>query len=121
MSAYDHKRCTPEGRRLGELLVRLADKQIPKLALEGLADTRCASCAFRAGTVPNGCPQTGLDAFKALADGVPFQCHAVVPGTGKRVCFGYFAAMLEIESRGGLPPEMKAVTDKYEFSPPDQT
>lgn len=83
---------TPEGRALGAQLARLADveeerqrEQFPN------AKPRCADCAFRAGTLPNGCPETLMDAIKALAECVPFYCHHAFDNDGSptRLCAGY--------------------------------
>ena len=60
-----------EGRALGAELARFADVEIAKLG----TDLRCRSCAFRAGTVPNGCLPTVGDALKCSMEGVPFWCH----------------------------------------------
>lgn len=69
-------RPSKEGRELGEQLARLCDaaeaeqlKQFPDMK------RRCASCAFRKGTFPNGCVATTMDAFKAVMEGVDFMCH----------------------------------------------
>ena len=75
LEARERNRVTPEGRALGENMVRLTEPAIARLADEGEPDERCKSCAFRLGTVPNGCPQTQLDALKAVIEDVPFMCH----------------------------------------------
>jgi hypothetical protein len=62
----EHARTTPAGRALGFALVQLTNPTIFRLSLEGEPDTRCKSCALTLGTVPNGCPQTMMDAFKAV-------------------------------------------------------
>lgn len=84
---------TPEGRRLGAALARLADEaeveqrqQFPGML------PRCNDCAFRAGTHPNGCEETLSDAIKCAVEGRPFYCHK---GTRdgeeapKRLCSGW--------------------------------
>jgi hypothetical protein len=81
---------TPEGQALGKELVRLYEPSIAELEKEGEPDERCATCALRAGTYPNGCVTTLMDLFKCAMEGeVPFMCH------DKRrkgeVCHGYFA------------------------------
>ena len=68
---------TPEGRALGRELVRLV----------GSVPDACDDCAFRAGTDPNGCGGTLLDAIACSVNGDPFLCH-VHP----RVCEGWRAA-----------------------------
>ena len=72
----------PAGIKLGGHLARFADAEAAKRAD---APKRCHDCAFRAGTAPNGCAQTLLDALKCLVEGGPdFDCH-IKPG----VCAGY--------------------------------
>lgn len=75
----------------------MTDKEVGKLIAEGewTEDERCASCAFRHGTVPNGCPQTILDATKCVLEKRTFACH-VPKGdmpAGTHACMGWFAAM----------------------------
>lgn len=87
---------TPEGRMLGAELARLADAEEARV-LERFPrhGRRCGDCAFRAGTVPNGCSETLMDAVKALVECVPFYCHkAVTPdGEPRRLCAGYATLM----------------------------
>lgn len=103
---------------MGALLVRLCEPEIERLATEGDGDERCTSCAFRPGTVPNGCPQTMSDAIKAVAENVPFWCHATKERYTK-LCHGWLASRIAIESRGGFQ-QIAEATSKYEFSPPDE-
>ena len=85
---HNHKRVTPLGRKLGQNIARLVQPGIDELAAEGEPDERCKTCAFRAGTVPNGCIQTLGDALKAAMEGSRvFLCHQ---DKGK-VCHGWFA------------------------------
>lgn len=117
--AHDHKRVTPEGRALGEQMARLTDKAIATLAAEGEADDRCKSCAFRAGTVPNGCPQTQMDALKCVVEGVPFLCHQA--DRKESACHGWYAARIALkraEKHRGTPPPFASCP--WEFSPPDE-
>ena len=92
--AKDHNRVSPEGIKLGEQMARLCDQEVPKLISQGewSEDERCASCAFRKGTVPNGCPQTQLDTIKCVLEHEAFMCHAVHP-IGTKVCAGWFASV----------------------------
>lgn len=108
-----HNRTTPEGRNLGEQIARLCDVEALKLMREGEwnHDERCASCAFRKGTVPNGCPQTLMDAMKCLMEKVPFHCHVGEKGEAE-VCSGWFASMQAIKDK----PKTKC---DWEFSPHD--
>ena len=112
-AASDHKRITPDGRKLGADFAKLADKCAAKLADDGEPDERCKSCAFRAGTVPNGCPQTMLDVTKAVFEKVPFLCHANFRGGVQQVCHGWFA----IQTQTKHIPSKKC---DWEFSPPDE-
>lgn len=83
---------TAEGRLLGAELARLADIEEQRLRERfPRMHPRCNDCAFRAGTDPNGCPETLMDAVKALAECVPFFCHKgfTAEGKPKRLCAGY--------------------------------
>ena len=101
----ERNRPTPEGRRLGEQIARLTEKAIKALAAEGEADERCASCAYRSGTFPNGCPETVLDALKCTIEAHPFLCHAPHDG---RPCFGWYASRVALKGATGKVP--------YEFT-----
>jgi hypothetical protein len=76
---------TPEGIALGAQLARLCDGESPAFeAAHPEVKARCGTCAFRAGTLPNGCAVTLLDALKCSMEGVPFMCHEDL-----RLCTGY--------------------------------
>lgn len=109
--AQDHSRCTPEGRVLGKEIARLIQPGIDKLAAAGEPDERCKTCAFRLGTVPNGCPQTQMDALKAAMEGKPFYCHAKLP-VPSVTCHGWFAARVALKG--------KTLAMPYPFSEPDE-
>lgn len=97
----NHARVTPEGQRLGASTARLADigADIAK-AEDGECDGRCKTCAFRAGTVPNGCPVTQCDATKAMLEGErAFFCHEKKGGV-LPVCKGWVQARLAMNKRG---------------------
>lgn len=119
--AHDHKRVTPEGRAMGVLMAGLADAECAKLAQHhDEPDERCKSCAFRAGTVPNGCIQTQSDAMKAVVEDVPFMCHGHQDAHGRydQICHGWFAvrrivARKEAHDGKKLPPV------PWDFSPPE--
>lgn len=96
--AQDTSRITPQGQQLGADLVALVEPAIASLAADGEPDTRCASCAFRAGTVPNGCPVTVLDAFKATMEGQPFLCHLQLGNRG--TCHGWYAGQVALRAKG---------------------
>jgi hypothetical protein len=65
---------TAEGFELGYHHARFVDQEEAKAPLaNGLK--RCATCAFRQGTYPNGSPTTQMDALKCVMEGVVFDCH----------------------------------------------
>ena len=113
----DHSRVCPQGRALGEQMARLAQPWINKLAEAGEPDGRCKSCAFRAGTVPNGCLQTQMDVLKAVAEKVPFMCHQHDRRSG--ICHGWFALQVGVIANEQVKGPMPAMTVPWEFSPPD--
>ena len=87
---FDPNRVTPLGRELGKHIARLIEPGIAELAAAGEPDVRCQTCAFRAGTIPNGCEQTLGDALKCAMEGSrDFMCHQDT--TQQTVCHGYFA------------------------------
>lgn len=113
----DHTRVTLEGRALGRQIVRITEPWITHLKSEGELDTRCKSCAFRLGTVPNGCVQTQMDVLKAVVEKVPFNCHQ--RDRKGQICHGWFAARVAVryaeESKGPIDIECP-----WDFSPPDE-
>ncbi len=119
----DHARVSEEGKAMGYLTSRMAEeggrllkaKGLTDMNLPTLRDDMCPSCAFRRGTVPNGCLQTQMDALKAIVEGVPFLCHAPKDG---RMCAGYIAARAAHVARP-LPTSLTDMVAKYEFSGPD--
>lgn len=100
--AYDHKRVTPGGRRAGAALCRLTEPAIAALIADGEPDERCKTCAFRLGTVPNGCVQTQADAMKCVMEGVPFYCHQ--DPTHKTPCHGWFAGRRALKGKTRIMP-----------------
>jgi len=109
--AHDHHRVSPEGREIGEQMARLAQREIEKLKAEGEPVECCRTCAFRPGTVPNGCLQTQMDALKCVLEGVPFMCHQ--DQKLQTVCHGWFAARQARGIKGSKIP------CAWDFSPPD--
>lgn len=84
----------PAGYALGEHLARFADQATESLRAQGVeVPERCASCAFRAGTIPNGCVSTVMDATKCLIEHEPFVCHH--DKTQRTLCAGYLAIMAD--------------------------
>jgi hypothetical protein len=95
---------TPEGRLLGAQLARLADVEEERLRERfPHMHRRCGDCAFRAGTVPNGCPETLMDAVKGLVEAVPFYCHKKFDEDGKPLllCAGYALLVGAASETGG--------------------
>lgn len=118
--AHDHHRVTPEGKAMGVLMSRLADAECAALARQEEPDERCKTCAFRAGTVPNGCAQTQCDVAKAVFEDVPFLCHSHSDGHGRydKICHGWFAVRRIVDRMERATGEK--ITVPWEFSPPDQ-
>ncbi len=56
---------TESGAAAGKMLANLF----------GDAEACCKSCAYRAGTIPNQCPSTIMDALECASTGEPFYCH----------------------------------------------
>lgn len=119
--ARDHHRVSPEGKTAGALMARLADAECAVLASKhDEPDERCKTCAFRAGTVPNGCAQTQSDVAKAVIEHVPFMCHSHQDAGGRfnRICHGWFAVTRIVDrarTAGAQLPEKAP----WDFSPPD--
>lgn len=113
----DHARVSPEGRAMGQQMVRLAEPWIGALARTGEPDERCKSCAFRAGTVPNGCLQTQMDVLKAVIERTPFLCHQ--QDRKGLPCHGWFAAQVAIHHNEKTKGPMPVKTCPWEFSPAD--
>lgn len=112
----NRNRVTPEGIAAGAQLVRLTEPTIALLAAQGEPDERCKSCAFRLGTVPNGCLQTQLDALKAVVEHMPFLCHQA--DRRRMPCHGWFAAQVAIKAAEKTKGALN-VKCPWEFSPPD--
>ncbi len=87
--ANDRSRVSFDGARMGAKLAKLTDKAVKKLELQGEKDERCATCAFRLGTVPNGCIQTQSEAWKATLEDKTFLCHH--DDRRETVCHGHYA------------------------------
>lgn len=83
-------RITPTSIEAGKQLARLADRALGRVAETGEPDERCATCAFRSGTLPNQCADTISDAVKCVVEGETFYCHE--KGRMGRPCYGWLAA-----------------------------
>lgn len=107
---------TPEGYHLGALFAGMADEGEPLVRLSFPAHApRCKSCAFTNGTLPNGCPETVLDAFASIVEDTPFMCHQRFDDDGnpEDLCAGWafakeakMASMLKQVTGGKLPFEV---------------
>lgn len=85
-------RPSPVGIETGSHLARFTDKAEQDWHEAGMnfIPQRCASCAFRSGTVPNGCVTTVADAMKCTMERKPFHCHHGMKGHGpESVCAGW--------------------------------
>lgn len=82
---------TPEGWMLGREISRLCDIEEERLRERfPRQHPRCADCALRLGTRPNGCAETLMDILKCLYEHVPFYCHkGLRDGEPRRLCAGY--------------------------------
>ena len=111
--AHDHHRVSPEGQALGQQMARMYD--IAEMRLGGVdaePGERCRTCAFRAGTVPNGCAQTQLDISKCVADGIPFYCHQ----HRGQLCHGWVVTRMGLRD---LVLPLAGTEHDYPLSPPD--
>lgn len=112
----DHGRVSAEGINIGSSLARMADAGAASLAADDEPDTRCKTCAYRKGTVPNGCLQTQMDAMKATMEGQPFGCHHGKKGERRPTCHGWVATRVFLRDRN-LPMHTPV---PWPFSPPDE-
>jgi hypothetical protein len=105
-------RPTPLGRQLGAQMARLTESAWKKVKLifPNHAEPGRSS-AFRAGTFPNGCEITLMDAMKCVVEKKPFYCHQKLDRDGKptELCAGWSIVTSATE---GMPP-LKA---PYDFS-----
>jgi hypothetical protein len=119
-----HHRVSEGGQKIGRATALaaerghalLASKGLVDLNLPGVRDEMCASCACRAGTVPNGCLQTQLDFIKSVVQGDRFCCHAPRDG---RLCAGWIAARAYFV-KNPMPEELQTLIRQWEYSPPDE-
>jgi hypothetical protein len=104
-------RPTPQGIEAGRHVARLWRASMRNalikapLALAAVPD-RCKTCAFREGTIPNGCEETILDAIKCVIEGVPFMCHETkADGKPRGFCSGWLVTQRANQERGVAPWE----------------
>ena len=98
--AKDGGRITSESEELGRGIARMTEPCVQKLASQDEPDERCVTCAFRAGTPPNRCADTLLDAVKCVVEHEPFYCH-VNKGA---ICHGWFAVVATTKHAPGKAP-----------------
>lgn len=112
--AHDHWRVCEVGKKAGEIMASAADIGFAILEAAGEPVECCKSCAFRRGTVPNGCAQTQTDVMKAVLEGKSFMCHVnTIEGGMRDICQGWFAARQHPNIKD------KSILCNWEFSPPD--
>lgn len=90
--ALERNKPEPAGYELGAHLARYFDEKAPAFLLRfGELPERCKSCAFRAGTAPNGCVTTVMDALKCAAEHEAFYCHERPnpDGSPSKLCAGW--------------------------------
>ena len=105
-------RPTARGRELGKSLAKLADKAEASSGKRFPNQVnRCKTCAFRAGTIPNGCEETLMDAIKCVMEGVSFYCHET-KGGDKPLCAGWFQSQGELIGKPKLPTPWPFTDDK---------
>jgi hypothetical protein len=102
-------RPSDEGRAMGEQLARFAEVAERRWAGEGagFVPVRCKTCAFRAGSIPNGCTSTVMDATKCMLERIPFLCHE-----RDGLCGGYLLLV------GGEPSPATPIEAPWPFSEP---
>jgi hypothetical protein len=94
---------TPEGRQLGKQIARLTKVAIEDCKAAGIAlPEQCASCAFREGTFPNGCPETLLDAIDCMNTGTKFMCHHHKKGEPMHECAGWLASQKSLKLQNAM-------------------
>ena len=96
-------RPTSIGKKIGRHLARLTDRCEKSLRLSGrIVPHPCGTCAFRRGTIPNGCEETVNDAMKAVAErDRTFMCHERPNGEApSKVCGGYAIVTTALELSG---------------------
>lgn len=110
-------RPTPEGRVLGEQLARLTEVEMVKLRAKFPGHLEpCGTCAFRRGTVPNGCPTTLMDAIKCAVEGDTFYCHEHRKGEPMQACTGWLIAYTAMRSKPDVLKRMGNLTAPWEYT-----
>ena len=97
--------------RLWRASMRSALMQAPE-AVAAIPD-RCRTCAFREGTVPNGCEETVMDAIKCVIEKVPFMCHHDMKnGKPTKMCAGWIVTQRADQAAGKAPWDWTAPKDE---------
>jgi hypothetical protein len=98
-------RPTALGKKIGRYLARLTEKCEKSLRLGGrIVPEPCGTCAFRRGTIPNGCEETVSDAMKAVAErDRTFMCHERPNGEAPTKVCGGFAIVTTALALSGAP------------------
>ncbi len=110
-------RPSEEGKMLGEQLARLTDKAEKEARVHfPNHKSRCKSCAFTAGTVPNTCLPTVMDALKCVVDGTLFHCHQQFDDHGipTDLCAGWAIATMSADDR--LREAMQPIIGDWDLS-----
>ena len=105
------------GRLLGHELARLTDREEVRVKRTFPQHReRCQTCAFRAGTVPNGCEATLMDAIKCVVEAIPFYCHEQLDREKEptALCAGYVLAQGMRDEP--LRDELAQYTAAWDFS-----
>lgn len=89
------------GRKIGAELARLTEAALAERKKKFPNHKEpCGTCAFRRGTIPNGCLATVMDAMKCAVEGsAEFMCHE----QKGQVCTGFFI----LESDRSHAPQVK--------------
>lgn len=109
-------RPTELGYEMGARLAAMTDAEELKLRLQFPNHAeRCKTCAFTAGTVPNGCENTLMDAIKCVVESIPFMCHQHFDENGAptELCAGFAILQNTTISRD---PKTVALAAPWEFS-----
>ncbi len=98
---------TELGWEAGKHIARFYDVEFAKQkeVFPNQKDKRCGSCAFREGTIPNGCESSIMDALKCVIEMKEFGCHEA-----ERNCFGWLILATSI------PEDFPLKEVRWEFS-----
>src|ERR1700686_367015 len=79
------------GKSVGENMSKLADQAEEDCREKlGFVAIKCSTCAFKSGSIPNGCLTTVADAMKCTMENEPFFCHhKIEDGKPTTLCAGW--------------------------------